>query len=182
MTNFIDMDSGSEIRRCLGTITSGSLMSVSEVPNQVRIFSATSPNGDLTTEYSYADGTVELDTPLDVGEVAKAYSDGDFFFETVVFVKNVETERTLTNTLRIINENYNVKNLVLNLATLGFTSDVIEWNTGSAWSSTFPITVPSILKNTNHDIQFRITIDGTEATSNFRDISITASYREEGDE
>lgn len=182
MIQFIDMDSGSDIRECLGTITTGSLMSVSDVPNQVRIFSSTAPNGDITSAYSYADGQLELDSDLSAGEVAKAYSTGKFFFEEKVFVKNVEAERQLTNTLRLIDEDFLVKNLVLDLDTLGFSTATIEWNTGSEWSGTFPITIDSLEKNTNHDIQFRITIDEADDNSNYRDISLTFSYREEGAE
>lgn len=182
MTQILDMENGNEIIKCIGTGTTGVLFDCSEEPAEVRIFSATSPNGDVTTAYSYADGKVELDAALSAGEVAKAYDDGSWFFSEQTFIKNVEAERQITNTLRIIDDAYTLKNIQIDLEELGFSDDVIEWDDDGTWSDTFPIVVSELAANTALDIDFRVTIDATDDNSNYRDIAFSISYRQEGTE
>ena len=182
MTQIIDTETGGEVVKCIGTGTSGTLFDCEENPNAVRIFSSASPNGDITTAYSYAEGKVELDTALVAGEIAKAYSSGDWFFGEQVFIKNVGEERVLTNTLRILDEGYVLKNIQIDIEELGFSDDVIEWDDDGAWSDAFPIVVEELAANTPLDIDFRITIDETDDNSNYRDIAFSVSYRQEGTE
>lgn len=182
MTQIIDLENSNEIVRCVGTITEGRLMNCLKEPYEVRIFSAAHPNGNITTDYSYADGKIELYTPLVFGEVAKAYDNGSWFFREQTFIKNVEAERVLTNTLRIIDTQYILKDIVINLEALGFSDDLIEWRISDTWTHLFPITVAELAVNTPLDIEIRITTDETDDNSNYRDIYFEISYRREGTE
>lgn len=183
MISIVDKNNGTEIRRCIGEASSGDTFSVTEVPDEVRIFSDSSPNGDATTAYSYAEGSVQLDTDLNAGETVKAYSAGTYFFEDLYFINNVEEELDKTNIMQISDDEFNLKDVLVDIdTTITSNSDTIEWNDGGSWSDTFPINVGTIDQGTTHEIEFRITIDDTDTLGNYRDIAITYSGRQEGTE
>ena len=157
------------VKEIVGRATSGTTISVSEAPDEVREFSATAKNGQLVSGWTYSDGTVTLPASVS-GDVAVAISDGVYLFDRRYMCQGLcnVAEETL-----IIKDTCNLKDLTIDIDGPNYDNTTIKW-VDEIGEHDFPFTYSYLPAGQELRVTVRVYL-GSEGLGYYRDVWLKIS-------